>query len=107
MFIRSDRYYIAEVDLQSISSVLSFNCLSLFEFLCKAAPKEPKPGQCPVVESGGFGICVQECDDDSGCSGDQKCCSNGCGRTCMDPISMHVYFVIDSNLCGLTFLPHR
>ncbi len=53
-------------------------------------PALPKLGECPIVEPSGFGICVQECDDDSGCSGVKKCCSNGCGNTCMDPIMPEV-----------------
>ena len=64
-------------------------CLSCLGPLT-APPAPPKPGQCPVVEPSGFGICVQECEDDSGCDGDAKCCANGCGQTCMAPIiSMH------------------
>ena len=56
-----------------------------------APPAPPKPGQCPVVEPSGFGICVQECEDDWSCDGDAKCCANGCGQTCMSPIqSMNV-----------------
>ena len=32
------------------------------------------------------GICSEECSSDDDCNNDQKCCSNGCGHTCMDPI---------------------
>ena len=53
-------------------------------------PAAPKPGECPIPEDAGFGfgICIQECDDDSGCADEKKCCANGCGRTCLEPISM-------------------
>ncbi|CAC5425943.1 unnamed protein product [Mytilus coruscus] len=42
-----------------------------------------KPGNCPTLT--GVGICLQNCSSDSHCTGDQKCCSNGCGHVCMDP----------------------
>ncbi|XP_046326837.2 mucin-17-like [Haliotis rufescens] len=41
-----------------------------------------KQGQCPKPEGPGF--CARMCQDDGGCPGDQKCCSNGCGTQCMD-----------------------
>ncbi|XP_022109246.1 prestalk protein-like [Acanthaster planci] len=42
-------------------------------------------GECPVVDDGaGFGACVEVCDHDGNCSTTQKCCSNGCGHTCME-----------------------
>ena len=34
------------------------------------------------------GICSEECGSDDDCNSDQKCCSNGCGHTCMDPVSI-------------------
>ena len=36
--------------------------------------------------SGMIGICVEMCSDDSSCDGNKKCCSNGCGHTCMEPV---------------------
>ena len=49
-------------------------------------PVVPYLGECPFVEpSSGFGICVEECNNDNGCSGGKICCSNGCGHTCMEP----------------------
>ncbi|XP_070557411.1 balbiani ring protein 3-like [Ptychodera flava] len=48
-----------------------------------------KPGECPVASGGGgFGICVEECSSDGDCSGDEKCCSNGCGHTCVKPVQV-------------------
>ena len=46
---------------------------------------EPRPGTCPAVE-GGFGTCAEECQHDMDCGGQQKCCSNGCGHTCVDAL---------------------
>ena len=56
--------------------------ISCFKHLLKTF-SEPKPGTCPAAE-GGFGTCVQECQHDIDCDGTQKCCSNGCGHTCVD-----------------------
>ena len=44
-----------------------------------------KPGRCPAPMRGA-GICIQECNNDEGCSGNRKCCFNGCGHVCLDPI---------------------
>ncbi|MCL4149701.1 UNVERIFIED_CONTAM: hypothetical protein GTU68_004325, partial [Idotea baltica] len=34
------------------------------------------------------GACDLECSEDAHCSGETKCCSNGCGTYCVQPISM-------------------
>ncbi|XP_033104618.1 cysteine-rich motor neuron 1 protein-like isoform X7 [Anneissia japonica] len=47
--------------------------------------KVEKIGICPVVNNGSFGLCVETCNGDATCGGSEKCCSNGCGRTCMEP----------------------
>ena len=44
-----------------------------------------KSGECPNTE-GMIGICVEQCAADDSCEGEQKCCSNGCGHTCMAPV---------------------
>nr|XP_006822461.1 PREDICTED: neurogenic locus notch homolog protein 1-like [Saccoglossus kowalevskii] len=53
------------------------------------APAKPrpveKPGECPVVADGVVGTCAEYCSNDGDCGGDHKCCSNGCGRTCVAP----------------------
>lgn len=43
------------------------------------------PGQCPVgkLSEGISGACVESCSNDNDCSAEEKCCSNGCGHTCM------------------------
>ncbi|XP_063435862.1 uncharacterized protein LOC134716784 [Mytilus trossulus] len=46
-----------------------------------------KQGNCPPIGNNTVGICVEECSRDYNCTGNQKCCSNGCGHVCMDPDS--------------------
>ena len=54
----------------------------------------PKPGMCPSTDSM-LGICVEECSSDTDCQDKHKCCSNGCGRTCTDPIIMRKWLLIN------------
>ncbi|KAK7878625.1 hypothetical protein WMY93_030461 [Mugilogobius chulae] len=56
----------------------------------KPVKDEPKPGSCPCPRRSplGLGTCVQECSSDNDCDGDFKCCSNGCGQVCMEPITV-------------------
>ncbi|XP_035703436.1 papilin isoform X2 [Folsomia candida] len=51
--------------------------------------KQNKNGECPSLWNGGSraGICAQECGSDADCMADLKCCSNGCGTSCMVPQS--------------------
>ncbi|XP_076444542.1 papilin-like isoform X1 [Babylonia areolata] len=42
------------------------------------------PGWCPVPK--GLGLCVLQCRDDEDCPKTQKCCYNGCGFTCTEPL---------------------
>ena len=45
-----------------------------------------KVGSCPAaVDGGSMGLCVEECSGDESCGGNQKCCSNGCGHSCIEP----------------------
>ncbi|XP_002734594.1 kielin/chordin-like protein [Saccoglossus kowalevskii] len=44
-----------------------------------------KLGQCPAVGTD-VGICAELCSTDASCDGAEKCCSNGCGHTCQEPI---------------------
>ncbi|KAL3875221.1 hypothetical protein ACJMK2_038145 [Sinanodonta woodiana] len=46
-------------------------------------PAITKAGYCPSLPDNVSGICVDACRNDGDCPGDQKCCSNGCGHTCM------------------------
>ncbi|XP_078468534.1 uncharacterized protein LOC144731390 [Lampetra planeri] len=44
-----------------------------------------KPGSCPTPPPGTVGTCDEACTDDESCPGEQKCCSNGCGHSCVEP----------------------
>lgn len=41
-----------------------------------------KAGTCPAMEEG---FCLNECETDTDCLGDRKCCSNACGSRCLRP----------------------
>ncbi|KAK3605897.1 hypothetical protein CHS0354_017800 [Potamilus streckersoni] len=45
-----------------------------------------KRGYCPPLQNDMFGTCDERCFDDFSCTGRQKCCSNGCGHSCQDPV---------------------
>lgn len=48
-----------------------------------------KEGKCPnywLLPSS----CREECKEDEDCSGNLKCCSNGCGRLCSEPLTNHI-----------------
>ncbi|KAK8727075.1 hypothetical protein OTU49_009926, partial [Cherax quadricarinatus] len=62
---------------------------STVEGVCCPSPgKSKKTGQCPFLVPVLSGNCDLECSDDSHCLGDAKCCSNGCGTQCLQPIVM-------------------
>lgn len=42
-----------------------------------------KPGRCPHVSNSTR--CEQECGTDADCTGEWKCCNNGCGTSCLEP----------------------
>ncbi|XP_076455322.1 antileukoproteinase-like [Babylonia areolata] len=71
-----------------------FLCCALFA-ACSASrmmrAMTNKPGACPKP-SGMAGICVFDpnvnCLYDSECDGDKKCCSEGCGKVCKDPVQL-------------------
>lgn len=48
--------------------------------VCKDDTKE---GICPKVNRNEYADCEEECYTDGDCSGQQKCCYNGCGKSCM------------------------
>lgn len=39
-----------------------------------------KQGTCPSVDFPKLGLCEDQCQMDSQCSGNMKCCRNGCGK---------------------------
>lgn len=47
-----------------------------------------KPGVCPHYTTlPAIDLrCMETCQSDDSCQGDQKCCSNGCGYHCMGPV---------------------
>ncbi|XP_065925759.1 uncharacterized protein [Magallana gigas] len=45
---------------------------------------ELKGGMCPVPDRNSSAICSEECQMDSDCTVNQKCCFNGCGHTCQE-----------------------
>ncbi|XP_029392745.1 WAP four-disulfide core domain protein 2 isoform X1 [Mus pahari] len=45
-----------------------------------------KQGTCPSVDFPKLGLCEDQCQVDSQCSGNMKCCRNGCGKmACTTP----------------------
>ncbi|XP_052613484.1 WAP four-disulfide core domain protein 18-like [Peromyscus californicus insignis] len=45
-----------------------------------------KPGACPKLSLNTVGTCNEICSGDESCPGKMKCCSNGCGYVCMNPV---------------------
>uniref|UniRef100_A0ABM5G4U4 Uncharacterized protein isoform X1 n=1 Tax=Pogona vitticeps TaxID=103695 RepID=A0ABM5G4U4_9SAUR len=52
--------------------------------LCIGMTTGGKPGKCPKPT--GAGVCLKKCTSDYECPGRQKCCFNGCGQNCEDPV---------------------
>ncbi|XP_046558774.1 sushi, nidogen and EGF-like domain-containing protein 1 [Haliotis rubra] len=59
-------------------------------YMCETwMPNINKTGMCPPRNSTMMGICVEACTSDANCTGVEKCCSNGCGHTCQQPVYYH------------------
>ena len=56
-----------------------------------ALPSPILASVCPRISDDTGGVCVQACTNDDSCQGDQLCCSNGCGRSCVDPDRVPYY----------------
>ena len=41
---------------------------------------------CPKLSRNQYASCTEDCGSDADCSGEQKCCFNGCGRSCLDVV---------------------
>ncbi|XP_033125961.1 fibropellin-1-like [Anneissia japonica] len=52
---------------------------------CPICWPDPKAGFCPESTFTSIGSCENTCQHDVNCTGDQKCCFNGCGLSCIDP----------------------
>ena len=72
--------------INSQSSPSVTNCHDTCEFLKMTI--DTKKGDCPPLEDiTGFGLaCAETCSSDNQCGHKLKCCYNGCGRTCQEPI---------------------
>ncbi|XP_071965848.1 uncharacterized protein [Antedon mediterranea] len=71
----------------------SFECVGGNPFVDPIEPIKPivhviKEGSCPMVSSDTVGICAEMCSGDEDCFGVQKCCSNGCGHACVQPVAV-------------------
>ena len=53
---------------------------------------------CPTVPDNTVDTCVNECDNDEDCEGQQLCCSNGCGRVCSDSAEMCAVGMISTSV---------
>lgn len=53
-------------------------------YLSPGLPK--KIGQCPYLIPATSVSCEFECNSDLACNGSKKCCSNGCGTQCLEPL---------------------
>lgn len=54
--------------------------------ISEMADSTHKEGQCPYLIPMQSETCDYECADDSDCTDSNKCCSNGCGTQCVEPI---------------------
>jgi len=68
---------------------LSCVCITVNPGVCPSRTIDP--GMCALIR---FVSCV----DDSECTNNQKCCSNGCGLQCMDPVTgilfIYLFFIL-------------
>lgn len=46
---------------------------------------------CPTPDSSVGGICTESCSSDQTCAEGLKCCSNGCGHSCTEPVRIPYY----------------
>ncbi|XP_050528636.1 papilin isoform X2 [Daktulosphaira vitifoliae] len=77
-----DQKSICPPDYQCIVDVTtSENGESKYKPTCRSVYK---PGECPQL-SAYQSSCAEECKTDADCVGDDKCCYNGCGTSCLRP----------------------
>ena len=66
-----------------------FTCLNegqSDEGVCCPSQHTVKAGQCPFLVPISVDTCDNECVSDDECDGSMKCCSNGCGTQCVEPL---------------------
>ncbi len=56
------------------------------EGVCCPVQHTVKSGQCPFLVPVSVDTCDNECMADEDCDGTLKCCSNGCGTQCVEPL---------------------
>lgn len=56
------------------------------EGVCCPVEHAVKAGQCPFLVPVSVDSCDNECASDEDCDGSLKCCSNGCGTQCVEPL---------------------
>jgi len=59
-------------------------------FGCTQCKDVTPAGECPALPPGTIGTCVEACSSDDICPDGQLCCSNGCGHTCQDAVTLEV-----------------
>ena len=70
--------------------------LSKLDTFVSVVPFTDKEGYCPAPPNGTVGICGEFCTNDQDCTGNYKCCSNGCGHTCVPPLPVGKNFEFKS-----------
>lgn len=66
-----------------IISFFLFFLLFLIRAVCR---DETKEGVCPKLNRNQYASCTEDCGSDADCGGEQKCCFNGCGRSCLEVV---------------------
>ena len=73
----------------SLNDSISFPTDKITLIFSLAVPSS-KPGVCP--NPGPNKPCDKKCKADKDCDGTKKCCDNGCGRVCLEPLGPKVGF---------------
>lgn len=66
-----------------ISIIIELYCFVIIFVIISKILAE-KPGECPILANSSR--CDRECNSDADCRGDKKCCSAGCGLSCVPPV---------------------
>ena len=74
---------------RALSCPEGFSCYSSndsAEGTCCPVQHKLKSGQCPFLVPVSVDSCDNECATDDDCDSSLKCCSNGCGTQCVEPL---------------------